>query len=82
MRLVDLHILTSGLLVVRHKRCVVVLVKLAGHVVRHIEQRGLRRSQPTGGQGQRGQKGLEFQRSCHVRRLRKSWRWWIVRSAA
>src|SRR6218665_2302254 len=48
--------------VVGEDRGFVVLVKLARHVVRDIEQCAVRQCQAAGGQGQRGQKGLGSQR--------------------
>ncbi|MPN19733.1 hypothetical protein SDC9_167105 [bioreactor metagenome] len=60
MRLVDLHILAGGLLVVRSKGLVVVLVELARHVIRDVQQRvRLGRSQAAGSNGHGSNEGLE-----------------------
>ena len=62
MRLVNLHVLASGLFVVRNEGGVDVLVELARHVVRHVEQRlRLRAGQAASSEGNSGQKGLEGQ---------------------
>ena len=62
MRLVNLHVFAGGFFIVRHESGVVVLVELARHVVRAIEQR-LRRSQVASGQQERCNScldGVEF----------------------
>ena len=59
MRLVDLDVFAGGLFVMGHKGRVVVLVELARHVVRAVEQ-GLGRSQGAGGQGDGSKRELEF----------------------
>ena len=38
MRLIDLDVFASGLFVIGNEGCVVVFVKLAGHVIRGVEQ--------------------------------------------
>ena len=61
VRLVDLHVHALGLLVVRGESGVVVLVELARHVVRHIEQLVLRHRTARSGQRQGCQQSLELQ---------------------
>ncbi|MPN55816.1 hypothetical protein SDC9_203500 [bioreactor metagenome] len=59
VRLVDLHILAGGLLVVRGEGDVVVLVELARYVVGNVEQLVLRKCRAAERQGQGGHQGLE-----------------------
>ena len=64
MRLVNLDVLASGLLVVCNEGLVVVLVELTCNVVGNVEQLILRTRHATGSQRNRCQQSLELQR-CH-----------------